>query len=857
MEADWRVVWPDGTIHWLAGRATVEMDAAGKPLRMLGVNIDVTDRKLAEEALRRSEVLYRTMARSIPEAAITVVDRTLCYLLVEGKLLDRLGLSKEEIEGCRVQEVLQGELGQTRAEYFRRALAGEPSSYEMEYHGRDIWSQFVPLRDEQGQVWAAMCLNLDITQRKQAEAEIIALRDRIAADLAGMNRLHEVSTRFVRQDDLQRLLAAILNAAIAITGADKGHVQLLDVASGELGITGQRGFDSAFVEHFSHIRAGVVACGTAMQIRQCVVVEDVRLSPLFLAEPRALELVLAAGMRAVVCTPLLTRTSQMVGVLSILFAVPHRPSDRGLRLLDLLARQAADFIERTQAEAALREAQTQLRMITDTMAARVIRCSRDQRFLWVSPAYARWFGRSPEEITGRPMPEVIGETAYEVLRPHIEQVLAGQRVEYEAEVDLLGAGAVCFNSVYTPTYDAAGAVDGWVAVVTDITERKRAEEAQARLAAIVEWSEDAIVSETLDGTIRTWNAGAERMFGYRAEEVIGQPVRLLMPPERFAEQDQALDRIKGGESVDYETVRLTKDGRRLDVSLTISPVKDSQGRIVGASKIARDIGDIVQARQVLARSKEELERLVEERTAMLQETIGELEHFSYTITHDMRAPLRAIQGFAGLLTEECSECLNDARRDHLRLIASSADRMDRLITDALQYSGALRHHPALEPVDSDALLRGILESYPNFQPPHVNIRIDNHLPVVLGDKSGMTQCFSNLLGNAVKFVQPGKTPEVRVWAETQQPSTPLVRIWFEDKGIGIEKQYHDKIWDMFQQLNRRYEGTGIGLALVRKVVARMGGNVGVESEPGHGSRFWVELKAAEIKGQSTSLPEAA
>jgi signal transduction histidine kinase len=207
--------------------------------------------------------------------------------------------------------------------------------------------------------------------------------------------------------------------------------------------------------------------------------------------------------------------------------------------------------------------------------------------------------------------------------------------------------------------------------------------------------------------------------------------------------------------------------------------------------------------------------------------------------------------------------------------------MDKLITDALQYSGVVRQHFEPEPVDADALLRGMLKSYPEFQPPHANIRIDSHLPVVLGNQAGLTQCFSNLLANAVKFVHPGQIPEVRIWAESvqspkskaqsqpaegspvehatrntehesvpsalnPQPSTlnPLVRIWFEDKGIGIEKQYHDKIWQMFQQLNKSYEGTGIGLALVRKVVDRMDGNVGVESEPGHGSRFWVELKRA-------------
>ena len=307
---------------------------------------------------------------------------------------------------------------------------------------------------------------------------------------------------------------------------------------------------------------------------------------------------------------------------------------------------------------------------------------------------------------------------------------------------------------------------------------------------------------------------------------------------------------------------------------------------------------LLAARTELAQANAELEQKVLDRTAKLQETVAELEHFSYTITHDMRAPLRAMYTLGGVLLAECSECLHPTRLEYIRQIVDSADRMDKLITDALQYSAVVRQHHEPEPVDADALLRGMLESYPEFQPPHANIHIDTRLPVVLGNQAGLTQCFSNLLANGVKFVHPGQTPEVRVWAEcvqspstlrsavtedgksnlqsqptghatrnTQHESAPrtlnpqpsplrsistedgsplnhLVRIWFEDKGIGIEKQYHDKIWQMFQQLNKDYEGTGIGLALVRKVVDRMGGKVGVESEPGHGSRFWIELKPA-------------
>jgi signal transduction histidine kinase len=276
----------------------------------------------------------------------------------------------------------------------------------------------------------------------------------------------------------------------------------------------------------------------------------------------------------------------------------------------------------------------------------------------------------------------------------------------------------------------------------------------------------------------------------------------------------------------------------------------------------------------LAQANAELEQKVRDRTAKLQETVEELEHFSYTITHDMRAPLRAMKGFGGILLEECSECLNPSRREYIRRIIDSADRMDKLIIDALQYSGVVRQHFVLEPVDADVLLRGMLECYPEFQPPLANIHVDARLPVVLGNKAGLTQCFSNLLGNAVKFVRPGQIPDVRVWAEvrpgapeTKAPGEPQhaagnsptppeptagclspaadhVRLWFEDNGIGIEKEFHDKIWQMFQQLDKSYEGTGIGLALVRKVVGRMNGTAGVESDPGHGSRFWIELDQA-------------
>ncbi|HEY9249659.1 MAG TPA: ATP-binding protein, partial [Rariglobus sp.] len=244
----------------------------------------------------------------------------------------------------------------------------------------------------------------------------------------------------------------------------------------------------------------------------------------------------------------------------------------------------------------------------------------------------------------------------------------------------------------------------------------------------------------------------------------------------------------------------------------------------------------------LQRTNFDLDRLVKERTAELQELVNELEHFSYTITHDLRAPLRAMHGFAGLLAEECMMSLNEQSREYLKRITTAAGRMDRLITDALSYSKVVRHEMQMEPVDTRRLLRGMIDSYPIFQEPKARIEIDAALPAVLGNEAGLTQCFSNLLGNAVKFVAPGQLPVVRVRGDRRGDK---VRLWCEDNGIGIPADMQSRVFVMFQRLSKDYEGTGIGLALVKKVVERMGGAVGVESAPGQGSRFWIELNAVK------------
>jgi PAS domain S-box-containing protein len=500
--------------------------------------------------------------------------------------------------------------------------------------------------------------------------------------------------------------------------------------------------------------------------------------------------------------------------------------------------------------------------------------------------------------------------------------------------------------------------------------------ADAFLAAIIESSDDAIISKSLDGIITSWNSAAERIFGHTAEDVIGQSIYILIPPERVEEEVGILARLRRGERVEhFETVRMHKNGARLDVSLTISPIKDRDGKLIGASKIARDITgrrraeyalqqseaiqagilasaldsiitinhermvlefnpaaertfgyvrheaigkridelivppayreahirgltrylttgeshilgrrvevvamrsdrsefpceleiirvpldgpplftafvrDITERKRIeaeLSKAREGLETTIAERTASLQETIFHLESFSYSITHDMRGPLRAISGFAHVLEEDYGERLDDRARDLLARMGTAAVRLDRLIQDVLTYSRLKREEMPMENVSVLPLIKDIVSQYPEIKThaDEIEIALGDCHPQVRANLAALTQCLSNLLGNAVKFVVPGKTPRVRIACEERGPNT---RLWIEDNGIGIPPEQQKQIFGVFHRLHgaTEYSGTGIGLAIVKAAIERMNGSVGVESEPGRGSRFWIELPRAQ------------
>ena len=269
------------------------------------------------------------------------------------------------------------------------------------------------------------------------------------------------------------------------------------------------------------------------------------------------------------------------------------------------------------------------------------------------------------------------------------------------------------------------------------------------------------------------------------------------------------------------------------------------------AQLQREIAARKETTETLARAQGQLtdramqlEVLVAERTAALRETVGELESFSYSIAHDMRAPLRAMAAFARLVQTEHSGQLDETGRDLLGRVVSASQRLDRLTTDVLHYSSVTRQELKLEPVDLEKLVEEAIRNQPEFQRPHAYIDIRTPLFSVIAHEPSLMQCVNNLLSNAVKFVPHGIVPRVTVRSE---PVGQEVRLWFEDNGIGISADDRERIFALFGRLHpvAEFEGTGIGLTIVRKAAERMGGTVGVESEPGHGSRFWIQLKRSE------------
>ncbi len=390
--------------------------------------------------------------------------------------------------------------------------------------------------------------------------------------------------------------------------------------------------------------------------------------------------------------------------------------------------------------------------------------------------------------------------------------------------------------------------DLFYGVARDVTEQKRSEEAAQHLANLVQDSDDGILGKDLDGRILSWNGGAENLFGYSAEEVLGRHVAMLVAENRRQEQARLLAHVRRGRYVsDLETVRLRKDGTPVHVSLTLSPIHDASGHLVGSSSILRDISERKRAEEA-ARQANRVKN-----------------DFLANISHELRTPLSGIIGTARMLGEIE---LPQAARELVEIVSSTSDALLRVIDDVLDFSkveaGELtletRDFRLLEPLQKVVDLLSLTAQDKGIE---LVLDVAEGLPKALrGDPSRLRQVLYNLVGNAVKFTQSGRV-DLHVEGERLEGEEIVLRFTVSDTGIGIGNQTREKLFTPFVQADtstsRRYGGTGLGLAISQEIVQRMGGEIEVESIPGEGSTFtfaaaFEPARAAPAARETMQLP---
>lgn len=516
---------------------------------------------------------------------------------------------------------------------------------------------------------------------------------------------------------------------------------------------------------------------------------------------------------------------------------------------------ARDIGEQKRAEEKLRESEEHYRNVAETATDAIITTDELSAITSVNRAAERIFGHKSEELVGQKltalMPEYLRHVHQASLKTYI--TTGDRQLEYWECIDLTGfkKGGQEIPVELSVSRFTQNGQHVFTCIVRDITERRQAQESLLRLAAIVESSSDAIIGNTLDGTIFTWNPGAEKLLGYSAREAIGRHIGMVIPDHRQGEVPEILERIARSESTEnYETVRLNKEGGEIDVSVTVSPIKDGGGVVIGASTIARDITEQKRA-----------EAQLKAMTADLLQSNRELQDFASVASHDLQEPLRKIQTFADDLAENTMSGLNDEGRDTLKRIQNAAGRMQRLINDLLSLSRITMRAQPFARVDLNDIARDVLsdlEVLINRNGGRVDL---SEIPTIDAEPLQMRQLFQNLIGNALKFNLPGRAPIVKVHGElisgeertagvsSEAQAQQLCQITVEDNGIGFDEKYVDRIFAMFQRLHGRneYEGTGMGLAICRRIAEHHGGSITARSTLGNGSTFIVTIPTKQVR----------
>ncbi len=554
------------------------------------------------------------------------------------------------------------------------------------------------------------------------------------------------------------------------------------------------------------------------------------------------------------------------------------------------------LIQQQAARAEAEQLQKQLKKILSLLPAAVYTCDTDGRITFFNKHMVELWGRPPKTDSEAEKfcdalkfigPEgsclAVSET------PAAKALGTGEPVRSaEAVIERPDGSRIPISINIDPLWSPAGDRIGAINVLQDLTEIKKAEESRLRLAAIVEFSDDAIISKDLSGIIMTWNQGAERLFGYSAEEIIGEPVMKLIPADRYDEEPEILDRIRHGKHIThYETVRRRKNGSLVEISLTVSPIKDSTGRIIGASKIARDITDRKEAERALRTAKDELvraneslEKRVQERTAALEfaqaarlrhmeeqkkleeqlrqaqkmESIGTL---AGGIAHDFNNILNIIKGYTSELPRNSKESA-----DAVKIIDETIDRGASLVKRLLTV--ARKTETRLISTDGNKVVGDLGNLLQQTLPKTIDVsmQLDSTLPLMMADPSQISQALLNLCVNARDAMPGGGKLVLRTTAVNRSQvrgqfpeadNFDYIRIDVADTGTGIDAGVRNRMFEPFYTTKPHGEGTGLGLPIVYGIVKSHHGFIDVTTEAGAGTTFSLYFPIVEPEAEPASV----
>jgi two-component system, sensor histidine kinase and response regulator len=513
-----------------------------------------------------------------------------------------------------------------------------------------------------------------------------------------------------------------------------------------------------------------------------------------------------------------------------------------------------DITERKRAEESVTQSEEKFRTLVANVPGVVFRCEIDAD--WTM----RFISDAVEEISGYPAEDFIDNrkrTFTSIVHPDdvgplartVEQAVAAGRsyiTEYRIRTRDGEVRWVLERGQAVSAPDGHLVLDG---AIFDVTERKTAAEEVAKLAAIVESSDDAIMAASLDGVITSWNSGAEQVFGYSAAEILGKPITILAPADHAEEPTQLLSKAADGQGVvHHETVRKRKDGKLIDVSLTISPLRDVAGNIVGASAIARDITE-------RKRAEAERERLLvveREQNERLRELDRLKDEFVALVSHELRTPLTSIRGYLELVLDGEGGELTEEQRQFLGVVERNADRLLALVGDLLFLAQIEAGKLSLEfgAVDLGAVASESVDAArPLADEKEITLSLAvGPVPLLAGDAARIGQLVDNLVSNALKFTPEGGRVDVRAQARN---SSAVIEV--RDSGIGIPAEEQERLFERFfrssNATERQIQGTGLGLAISKAIVEAHGGEIAVSSELGVGTTFRVSLPVHQPRAQ--------